>query len=333
MVGLAVCLVTYSNYVSVGGRLHKCLAPLSFLGVASYSLYLSHQLLFAFYRYAFNDEISLSEHVLVLGGALLLGLAFYFLFEKPLSAYISKTRNNMYRVNAVCVVAVVCVIGVAGYYYRQGGLVRDIPELNFRVGQNGLTPEQYNERVFAFDKDFEANGKKNILVIGDSYGRDWVNILLESGVGRVMNISYRTEPDSITLARIDKANYIFVANNGSIFKKYAEIIPVLMKKDFYRVGVKSYGSWAGLVYNNDRYGADYFKQTVRIIDDVYQIDKEEKILFKDSYIDMLSPLKVDDNHIKIFTESQKMISQDCLHVTRDGALYYAERLDVWQYLK
>ena len=106
-----------------------------------------------------------------------------------------------------------------------------------------------------------------------------------------------------------------------------------MNKNYYRVGIKGFGYWVGQVYNNDRYGDGYFNQAIEITSLTDRIDKEEKILFGERYIDMMSPIKVDNANIAIFTSDNKLISQDCLHLTKAGAQMYAEKLDVWQYLK
>lgn len=332
-VALSVVMIWCSNYITLSGRFSNILYPISFMGVASYSLYLSHQVFFAFYRYIESNVFSIVDYLHILCATIVLGLVMYFLLEKPLTLYLNKRKSNMYLVNGLSFIVVIGIVSVALHYYKQDGLVRDIPELDLYVGENNLTPEDYNSRIFAYDNDFKDNGKPNILVIGDSFGRDWINVLIESGVDSLMNISYRTQPDEITQKRILNADYIFLANNGSVFTTYSKILPLLMNKNYYRVGIKGFGYWAGQVYNNDRYGNDYFNQTIEVTPFVNRINEEEKTLFGEHYIDMMCPIKVDNANILIFTPGNKLISQDCLHFTKAGAKMYAEKLDVWQYLK
>lgn len=332
VVGLTIIMVCVSEIMSINDKTARLLTPICFLGVASYSLYLIHQVFFALYKYALNDKITIIEHLFILLLTVLLGVGLYYGFEKPLSGYISKRHANMYKVNFICLLSVIGIIGFAGYYYKHNGLVRDIPELDLFQNQECMTPEDYNSTIFSFDNDFPQNGKQNILVIGDSFGRDWCNVLIEAGVDSVMNISYRTAPDEVTIRRIEQADFVFVANNGSVFQMYSKIIPRLMQKKFYRVGMKGFGSWSGLVYSK-RNSDDYFRQTVDFPDVVKHTDLSEKEFFPNHYIDMMSPIKVDDSTINIFTEDNKLISQDCLHLTKAGAQMYAEKLDVWQYLK
>ncbi|MCM1451592.1 MAG: acyltransferase [Clostridium sp.] len=308
LVFVTAIMISCSYFFKISIYVQKMLAPLGFLGMASYSLYLCHQVFFAMYRYAVDNEFSTLEHILILFVTLLMGIILYYIFEKPLGAYMSKQSSNIYKINALCLTLAVPIIVMSGYYYKKDGLVRDIPELNLYIDADNITPEDYNSRIFSFDRDFENNARPNILVIGDSFGRDWINVLIECGIDSLTNISYHTEPDEVTIERMEQADYIFVANNGLIFDKYDKILPALMKKGFYRVGLKEFGSWAGLVYSN-RNNPDYFNQIAIISQRVTETQNIERAMFDDHYIDMLSPVRVDNNNIKLFTENKMMISR------------------------
>lgn len=52
-----------------------------------------------------------------------------------------------------------------------------------------------------------------------------------------------------------------------------------------------------------------------------------KGIYGDHYIDMLSPL-LDGNEIRVFTDKNYYISQDCRHLTQQGAQYYSKILDL-----
>lgn len=56
-------------------------------------------------------------------------------------------------------------------------------------------------------------------------------------------------------------------------------------------------------------------------------------MFKDNFIDMMSLIRNADGSIRLFTDNNMYLTQDGIHFTKAGAKYYAERLDVWQYLK
>lgn len=45
------------------------------------------------------------------------------------------------------------------------------------------------------------------------------------------------------------------------------------------------------------------------------------------YIDLLTPAMTDQNHVRVFTDDNRYISQDCRHLTPAGAQWYAQILD------
>lgn len=330
---LSIVMVGSSNYFEVSQKLQKTLTPITFLGVASYSLYLSHQVFFAFYRYVVNNVFTTKTYLCVLFASIVIGLLLYFIFEKPLSAYISKKKSNLYWVNGVCVILVVILSLVGLYYYRQNGMVRDVPELGLFIGENNQTPEEYNQAPFGLNKDFENNGKKNILVIGDSFGRDWVNILHEAGVDSVMNISYTMYVDENTKNRMSKADFVFVATNLPFFSSYNynQIYPELFNRKFWRVGLKSFGeNFIGNIYST-KGSVDYHETLVTEREYSKNINDSEKKLFKENFIDMMTPIMEKDGSIKLFTDDKMLITEDGIHLTKAGANLYAEKLNIWRY--
>jgi peptidoglycan/LPS O-acetylase OafA/YrhL len=302
------------------------------LGEASYSLYLCHQVILAFYRYTVNDIFTYKTYALMIILSLIVGFMVYFLIEKPLYKYARQNIFLTYRVNAICLIFAVLLAMPSIYYYKHQGMVRNLPEFNMYVGQNSESPFDYNSRTLRFDKDFELNGRKNVLVIGDSFGRDWMNVLLESGVNKKMNISYHINFDEVLKKRIKYADYIFVANFQPLTDKYPDLLPMTLHKKFYRVGPKSFGSCIGILYNNNRYGENYYRQTVVENRSSASINEKEKKLYGASFIDMANVLKDKDGRISVFY-NRKFITEDGIHLTRSGAQLYAKRLNVWKYLK
>lgn len=301
---------------------------LPLLGAASFSLYLCHQIILAFYRYAFNFYLEEDcGYFITIGLSLIIGLAFYFLLEKPLGA-ISKTKRNRIIINLFSAVIAIALSAYSIKIYRQYGIVRDIPELDQYVGKQNVMTQDYNDAISRnYDNDFEDNGKKNVLVVGDSYGRDWANVLLESHAIDSMNLSYcKTTVDKL-LQRIEKADFIFFATNTDYpYGEFRDYIPRMMKKTFYRVGTKGWGYVNGNVYNNDRYGEAFFLQTVKIPEDQIRRNINDKAIFGDKFIDLLSFLQNERQEIPIFTPTKKFYTHDGLHLTKPGAKALAEKM-------
>lgn len=57
------------------------------------------------------------------------------------------------------------------------------------------------------------------------------------------------------------------------------------------------------------------------------LNEQWKESWGDHYIDMIAYAKTADGRIRVFSPEGKLISQDCEHLTRGGAVYYAERID------
>ena len=73
---------------------------------------------------------------------------------------------------------------------------------------------------------------------------------------------------------------------------------------------------------------DYFDQSVTLSDEVFENDKALSEQYGDHYIDMIKPVQNEDGSIRVFTDDQHFISQDCRHLTQYGAKYYAKILDL-----
>lgn len=258
----------------------------------------------------------------------------YFCFEKPLALYLNTIRR-IYVVNSVCFIFAIVLTGTSIYCYKNSGIVKDFPELNLYYGKENMTPEMYNGSPFMYKNDFPDNGKKNIFVLGDSFGRDWVNILKASGVDSVMNISYAMYVDGDTRRRLQQADYVFVATNLPFFSSYNydEIYDELFNRQFWRVGLKSFGSiFIGNIYSR-RFSSDYHNITVTENSYSADINGYERKIFRYNFIDLMNPIKDGNGQIRIFTEDGKLITQDGIHLTEAGARMYADKIDVWQYLK
>ena len=300
---------------------------ISILGIGSYSIYIWHQVIIAFYRNIFEDYLNIWQYVFVIGFSLVVGIASYYLIEQTIDKFIKRTSKAK-----VFILTISCMIALPMSYisfdfYKRAGVVRDIPELETEVSK----PETwetlvYNDNVYKYDVDFPNNGKKNVLVVGDSYARDWYNILKESHYANSLNLSYHKSLDDVLYDRIRKANYIFLANHGD-FNLFDSYIPQMSHKELYRVGDKRFFSSPCLIYNRRFLGDSYYNQKVDITDDIANRNIKEKQIFGDGFINMMDVIKDNSGQYCIFTPEHKLISHDGLHLTRAGAKYYASKIN------
>lgn len=296
-------------------------------GVASYSLYLWHQVVLAFWRYTVNDEFSFITYIFVILLSLLIGFLSYRFAEEKIASFTKTSKDRVYKVLGICLMVTCIMSAFSLKVYRTQGVVRDIPELDVRQDTPySWAPQEYNARITEmFEKPLPAtnNGKKNVLVVGDSYARDWINVLLEGSLDNV-NLLYAKDVPSDLRERIAWADVIFVANNAPI-DRYVDYLPAMMQKKFYRVGHKNFGRGIGCAYNQARMTHNYSSFVVSAYD---AINEEERIEFKGMHINLMDSLRNDDGYISLFTADNRLITHDGLHLTRAGAQELSKMIDV-----
>ena len=295
--------------------------PLILCGMASYSIYIWHQVIFAFYRNIWNDQLILWEYILLILVSLTVGIVSYYGIEKTIERICKQKTMNQKMVIVSCILSLIPICFFSIKYYNQEGVVRDIPELAvFLNNSRSWVPQAYNAAVYQEDRNFLSNGKKNILLVGDSYARDWYNVIKESDKSNCFNLSYHEKPDSVLRERIRQADCIFLATHGS-FERFNPYLPEMMKKKFYRVGDKRFFSSPNIIYNK-RENKNYLMQQVNIPNDIKESNDDEQRIFGNAFINSMNIMKTPAGLYNIFTPEGFLISHDGLHLTKAGAMYY-----------
>ena len=160
------------------------------VGEISFSLYIWHQIVFGFYRYSFSSSRSIGTFVLLISITIILSLLSYYFIEKRVNQYI-KRENGVKRLTFAVVTATLVITGVAFYINSISGVVRDVPELDTYKGKTTDRMHiAYNEAPYKMNKNFSTDDKLHVLVIGNSFGRDWFNILKEMNLDDQVELSY-----------------------------------------------------------------------------------------------------------------------------------------------
>ena len=164
-----------------------------------------------------------------------------------------------------------------------------------------------------------------MLVVGNSFGRDFVNILLESERADSINISYLFDFDRAYEKRYRQADCLFLFCDRPAVPDY--VIRVLKPASrLIGIGPKNFGTDNARIYVH-RDSPDYFSQTVTIDEGFRILNRQWKQNWgSGNYIDMIQVVERPDGRIRIFTDDHAFISQDCRHLTPDGAKFYAEKL-------
>lgn len=313
----------------------RLLSWLSIPGKCSLSIYIWHQIILAFYRYIVISPMTGMHWLIYLALLVVFTVASYQLLELKLGKLQKSDRKRGWLLGVTVLVCAAEVFG-GGVLYLRAGVIRDVPELGVTIenAHRGMHAE-YVDRVYRYNADFSGLDKTRVFIYGDSMGRDWGNILLESQYADALELSYvhptQYVPDQHD-AIIQKADVVFFAPLGDSLN-----LPEAMKKvdpeKLYVVGIKNFGECNGNFYNR-RNCDDYFASTVKMGKSFvegktyYQQNDDQRAAYGDHYIDMITPLLNEAGEMPVFSDEKMYISADCEHLTQAGARYYAKVLDL-----
>ena len=293
-------------------------SALAFVGKRSFSIYVWHQVILAFYRYFFSKSVSVWFVLLFLLAVFIVSELSYRFIEKKDKA---NKRSFLLWVAASALITLVSF----GIYLR-AGVVRDVPELSIsaKAAHRGMHSE-YIDRSFQLDREFPPeNGKINVLVEGMSFARDFVNCLLESAWADSLNISYVYSWDDTYLDRIRQADVIFTFRGRDEVPAYVTE-NMSRQCQLWGIGTKNYGECNGVFYRR-RHSYDFKNTTVAIPVSYISLNNRWKKSWGDHYIDFIQMSEVSPGVVRVFTPEGKFISQDCEHFTPDGARWFASRI-------
>lgn len=233
---------------------------------------------------------------------IVLSVISYKYVEKKVSECLKQEKGRRSILGITAVFALLN-IGAAFYINSISRVVRDVPELDTYVGKTTDRMHiTYNEAPYKMNKDFSEEEKLHWLVIGNSYGRDWVNVLKEMELDDVVELSYIV--DNVHgydeyISRIADADLIFRTMGPEASQSVVDDAMTLVDRyhidpDKIRiVSNKRFGYSAGQVYSH-RNDKDYYLLTMKI-DRQYYIDNSKlKKYLGSRYIDLITLVTVED---------------------------------------
>ena len=310
------------------------LPPMVGLGLISYSAYLYHVPIYALLRIASLDAPSPWALVATMPLALLLAWLSWRFVERPFRDAARTTDRKVLMFNGALLTV---LIGSGLILHASAGLFRT-SELAKRDPQfgRGLTAA-YNEQPVTFaDRPFPAPGRgRNVLVIGNSFARDFINMGLASGKLTQVDLSYslNNNCDEVPPALIERIRQsqaviigsgVFAQDIGCVQRKVA-LMEQLRVPHIVVLGLKNFG------YNNNAImllpEARRYAYRAKPLGYVSASNAAARRAITDKYyVDLLAMLDNGKGTVPVFTPERKFISQDRRHLTSAGARFLGERL-------
>ena len=146
------------------------------IGLISYSLYLWHYPIFAFGR--LQQELpSIKDKLEWLILTFILSIITYYIIEKPFR--LKYKKFNFTKISKIIPISIIVLIIINTYNIKNKGFVkRQMITENFFMDQKGYAVNDYYKyRENYTPKAFTTNSsKKNILIVGNSFGEDFLKI-------------------------------------------------------------------------------------------------------------------------------------------------------------
>jgi len=296
------------------------------IGKISFSLYMWHQIVLAYTRYFIFESYSVLQAVFIFIFIVVISTLSYFFIEEPF-----RNKNRVKTSLLLFSISIMFLFstGISFYVYTRSGVIRDVPELGIDKENVELNMHsKYNAIIYELNQNFSKNDKIKILIIGNSFARDWANVLLQSKFKSKIEISYS---DDITSSKninvkLDIANYIFFSEMSRndfnlIEKKYR-----VDSSKVWNIGTKNFGANNGIFYSN-RKKTDYCFQRTSMQNGFLERNNSLKKQWGNNYVDLIGLIIDEAGKVPVFTPSCKFISQDTRHLTHSGAVFFGKLLN------
>ena len=303
----------------------------SLIGLLSYGIYLWHQPLLAFVRLA--NEVEPSAMVLTLVSFLSIPLAYFtwIFVEAPLKNRIKVPDRRFLLFFILCSLSII-LIGFS--MHKTYGFRKINSKYDY-----GVNPQVYVDSPKSFIKNsFDGNKKIRMLVIGNSFARDYLNIIKESGQISNYDVVYRNiecsgifdyklsqliSGSDVVVFSQNWAQSEFDLNEFNLIKSCVnEAEKINTHARVIVFGVKNFG------WNNNfvkfQFNRDTVDEKVSALPSVIYFDKKAKNEIK-NYFSLLNFFERGKS-MPIFDDKGSFLTYDSNHLTPAGAAYIGKHI-------
>lgn len=312
---ISIVILTVS-LISLKINLWKGFLPIAFIGKMSLSLFIWHQLILAFVRYTLSDTIKLPIFIGYLITTFIISFISFY--------YIEKIKLRTFKSKITISICWLCVLCVSYFIYFRAGVFRDIPEMGVTYeNPYAVRNTEYIDRIYNLDLPFLSD-KTKVLIIGNSFARDFACCLEEWEGSKNIEISYMFEPKDGD-SRYKDADFIFIFGSKADVPAYIWN-SITDSTKIFGIGTKSFGKSFGNVYSH-RNSSEYYKSSFPIPDELSDINSKWKKSWGKNYIDFVSSSLNENGDIRLFTPDSMIISFDCRHLSPAGAKFFSDQFN------
>jgi peptidoglycan/LPS O-acetylase OafA/YrhL len=326
----AALIILFSSENTLVGKILGW-GPVVGVGLISYSTYLWHQPLFSLARVYSKEPPGIATYSVLSVLTLILAYITWRFIETPCR---NKEKVSRTAIFSFALVFSVAFASFGLYLDRTYGIVSRIYDTS-KVTAADLDKRIYNERVFQKKKDsFPSDNKLKLLVVGNSFGRDFVNMTTETFNVENVDIVYRDDlsecivpfENKIAEKLYDGADVVVFASSEFTEGCLVDNLRFTHErnKDLFYIGTKNFGyneNWIIRLQPKDR-----SNQWNQVLNDSLELEaKESRIVPRENFISLLKPV-MKDGHIPITDSEGRLLSIDRAHITRFGAIFFGQKV-------
>ena len=295
------------------------------IGLISYSAYLFHQPILSFLRASTKSDLS--------DGTLILAVMLTFVLARLSYRFVESPFRNRNIINTNLLICITLTTGIS--------LIALGLWINSSNGFNTRLYEEYNpleksknlsKRAWTYSTTkFIDSENPNVLVIGNSFGRDIVNVLTETYEVNNFNLVYSSTLSDCSLLEgpnrrlLEDSNLILFASAYSDKNCIKSLLSMSSTdRSIYFMGGKQFGYNLNWILRVDKENRQLLRNlvTAEFSADEFEL---EKLIPEENFISIVNPLIV-DNEILITDGIGNLISDDRRHLTLSGARFIGEKV-------